>query len=227
MIIDQKVFKPNLTTNLIIEATKEYLSSNIKENQSLSYLEMGCGGGEITYSLKDMLISYDLTMTDISSLAIKKTKERFKDENLNINIYQSNLFNEIPKNKKFDIIISDVAAISEDVLSITDWYDGVSCKTGPDGINLIEKIIKESANYMNDGAALIYPALNLSNLEKLKKTVNKNFSKTITLKSKNWPYNFSDEQKKILKFLKQNNHVNYKELSGVVVFNTEVWMSVF
>ena len=43
---------------------------------------------------------------------------------------------------KFDIIISDVSSIADDVAKYSDWYVGVKCDSGKDGLNNIKKFLK-------------------------------------------------------------------------------------
>ena len=78
---------------------------------------------------------------------------------------------------------------------------------------------------MKEGSVIIYPALNLSNLNSLREITNKNFKTTEVITSKNWPYNFNDEQKNILRSIKKRGSIDFKELSGAIIFNTEVWIS--
>ena len=220
----EKVFTPNLTTKLIIDSVKKYLHSIDNSKENYSYLEMGCGSGEISFELYDFIKDFDITLSDVSPTAIEKTKKRFATLNNNLNFFVSNLYENIPK-KKYDIIISDVAAISEDVLPITNWYEGVSCQTGQDVIDLIKVILEQAKDFMKEGSVIIYPALNLSNLNSLREITNKNFKTTEVITSKNWPYNFNDEQKNILRSIKKRGSIDFKELSGAIIFNTEVWIS--
>jgi methylase of polypeptide subunit release factors len=218
----EKIFKPNLTTQLIISALRGFL-----ENKKIAnYLELGCGGGEITYSCLASLRNSKIVMTDISQKSIDLTIQRFKDNNINIDARKSDLFSAINPNEKFDLIVSDVASISDIFLPETDWYDGVSCDTGSDGLKLISLILENSKKFLNEGGAIIYPALNLSNTTKLKSLAELNFSNTTVLAGKDWPFKFNNPsfEFKLAEF-KNKGLVDFKKMSGLHIFRTEVWMS--
>lgn len=218
----EKIFKPNLTTSLIINALRVFL-----ENKKInSYLELGCGGGEITYSCLEFLCDSKIIMTDISQKSIDSTLTRFRAKNIDIDARQSNLFSAINPNEKFDLIVSDVASISDIFLSETDWYDGVSCDTGADGLKLISLILEKSKKFLNERGAIIYPALNLSNTTKLKSLAEFNFSNTTVLGGKDWPFKFNNPSFEFkLDEFKNKGLIDFKKISGLHIFRTEVWMS--
>ncbi len=218
----EKIFKPNLTTQLIINALRGFL----EKKKIANYLELGCGGGEITYSCLAPLGNSKIVMTDISQISIDATLKRFKDHHINIDARKSDLFSAIDPNEKFDLIVSDVASISDIFLSETDWYDGVSCDSGTDGLQLISKILASSKHYLNEGGAIIYPALNLSNINQLKSIAALYYPNTDIINGKDWPFKFNNPSFEAkLDKLKNEGIINFKKISGLHIFRTEVWIS--
>lgn len=217
-----KVFEPNLTTELIISGAKNFL----QKNKISSYLELGCGCGQITLSNFEYIKKSKIVITDVSDLAINTAKDNFKKIKYNIDARVSNIYESIDKNEKFDLIISDVASISEIFLSQTNWYDGVSCKTGVDGLNLISKVLNGAKNYIHSNGSIIYPVLSLSSENGLKKIISNNFKKTIVLKEKEWPFKFHDQNfiNKLDEY-RDKGYINFKNLSGLHVFKTSVYQS--
>ena len=70
---EEKVFQPNLTTELIISSSQKFLS----RNEISSYLELGCGCGEITFKNILNMNSKKVVITDIGSKAIEVASKRF------------------------------------------------------------------------------------------------------------------------------------------------------
>jgi len=217
-----KIFTPNLTSKLLLKSASDLLSKKPIEN----YIELGCGSGFITFNLTNYLSkSKSVFLTDISNQAIDEVKKVIMNEKLNFTALQSNLFDNVDKSLKFDLILSDVAAISEKLLPITDWYHGVSCETGDDGLALISKLLDKSRSYMNDSCILLYPALSLSNTSLLRTKADSFFENTSVVASKDWPYKFENNDIDYLNKLKDEGIISFKIISGYHVFTTEVWKS--
>jgi methylase of polypeptide subunit release factors len=216
------VFIPNLTSDLLVDSLIRFLELNSIPSK---YIEMGCGSGYITFNVCKFLKNTDVTLSDISEKAIEKVNMQLKLKSLKYKAIISNLFSNIDENN-FDLIVSDVAAISNELTTITNWYDGVSCDTGKDGLKLITELLVKSKNYLSKSGSIIYPVLSLSDKDKLSILTKKLFSKTDVIVSKDWPYKFTDiNHIKLLDYLKKNGFISFKFISGFHVFTTEVWIS--
>lgn len=213
------VFKPNLTSDLIkIEAQKILSKKKIK----LKILEIGCGDGNISKFLieKHTKIKHNFFLSDISLSAVNAAKKNIK--NKNITIKKGNLY-EPWKNQKFDIIISDVSSISEDVSKKSDWYKSVLNKSGKDGLKNILNIMKKTHIYLNKNGIFIFPIISLSNITKLEKTCPEIFSKFKKTKKVFWPLPFFFK-KNIKKFqeLKENKCIYFENKYGMYIAFTQV-----
>lgn len=213
------VFKPNLTSDLIkIEAQKILSKKKIK----LKILEIGCGDGNISKFLieKQKKIKHDFFLSDISLSAVNAAKKNIN--NKKIIIKKGNLYKPW-KNQKFDIIISDVSSISEDVSKKSDWYNSILNKSGKDGLKNILEIMKKTHIYLNKNGIFIFPIISLSNITKLEKTCPKiflNFKKT---KKVFWPLPFFFK-KNIKKFQKlmENEYIYFENKYGMYIAFTQV-----
>lgn len=218
----ESVFTPNLTSSLIVDSLIKFLES---KSSPLKYIEMGCGSGYITFNVSNLLKNTDVTLSDISEIAINEVKKQIDLKSLEYKAIVSNLFNNIQDNN-FDLIVSDVAAISEELTNITTWYDGISCDTGKDGLKLITELLVKSKDYLSKSGSIIYPVLSLSDKGKLDDLTKKLFAKTEVVASKDWPYKFSDVGHiKLLNHLKDSGFISFRYLSGLHIFTTEVWVS--
>jgi 16S rRNA (guanine1207-N2)-methyltransferase len=213
------VFKPNLTSDLIkIEAQKILSKKKIK----LKILEIGCGDGNISKFLieKQKKIKHDFFLSDISLSAVNAAKKNIN--NKNIIIKKGNLYKPW-KNQKFDIIISDVSSISEDVSKKSDWYNSILNKSGKDGLKNILDIMKKTHIYLNKNGIFIFPIISLSNIKKLEKTCPKIFSNFKKTKKVFWPLPFFFK-KNIKKFqeLMENKYIYFENKYGMYIAFTQV-----
>ena len=70
-----------------------------------SLLDMGCGYGVIGLSIKMVYPDIEIDMVDINERAIALSKKGCAQNGLNVNIYQSDLYEKV--NKHFDAILSN------------------------------------------------------------------------------------------------------------------------
>ena len=69
----------------------------------------------------------------------------------------------------FDFIVSDVAAVAEEVSNISPWYKG--CITiCYDGTKHIINIISNTKKYLNKNGKFIFPIISLSDEKKILKS---------------------------------------------------------
>tara|TARA_B100001063_G_scaffold19212_1_gene14807 strand:+ start:38 stop:700 length:663 start_codon:yes stop_codon:yes gene_type:complete len=213
------VFKPNLTSDLIkIEAQKILSKKKIK----IKILEIGCGDGNISKFLieKQKKIKHNFFLSDISLSAVNAAKKNIN--NKNIIIKKGNLYKPW-KNQKFDIIISDVSSISEDVSKKSDWYNSIVNKSGKDGLKNILNIMKKTHIHLNKNGIFIFPIISLSNITKLEKTCPKIFSNFKKTKKVFWPIPFFFK-KNIEKFhkLKENKYIYFESKYGMYIAFTQI-----
>jgi len=175
------VFKRNLTSRIIEDVALGVLSEKSYKGKCL---EVGCGDFNISRNLSDKFNSWSFSGSDISNDAIDIA---IRNDTCNIfDLRVGELFNPW-KGQKFDIIISDVASISEIAANYSDWYDGISCNTGLDGMLLIEKVIVLSKKYLLNDGVFIIPYISLSDIDKQKKILELNFNNVKYVNEKEWP----------------------------------------
>lgn len=200
------VFKENLTSKVLQEVSLEVFL----KNKISKILEIGCGDGNITRFLIDNIHNKNIKFhcSDISDEATKQAKEKLSA--FDCVIKTGPLFTPWI-NQKFDIIISDVSSLADDVASRSEWYNGVICDSGKDGLKNINQIIEEVSNYLNQDGIFVLPMISLSNLDKLKKLLSSKFDNIIYSKPQYWP---------IPEFFK-DNIIIFTELKnlGIIDFN--------
>ena len=153
--VDERVLIPRPDTETLVETALSYL----KGKENIEVLDMCTGSGCVGIS-----ISYEsgcnVLLTDISSEALEVAKEnaeryikgRYK-------LKQSDLFQNIERDKKFDVIVSNPPYLTD------SWYSEVSIEVkkepklafpgfGNDGLDIIRRIVSEGRSYLKKGGLL-------------------------------------------------------------------------
>lgn len=103
------------------------------EKSNPTVLDLGCGYGVIAISIKKLYPLYDVFALDINNRAVKLSRINAKENNVDIIVKQSDLFQKF-KNESFDIIITNPPYII--------------------GKEYIIELIKESKNHLNQNGYL-------------------------------------------------------------------------
>ena len=161
IFLNDKVFKPNLTTFLLIDS----VSKIIKKNQTI--LDLGCGSGFINNYFFHKNLIKKIYSSDISAEAVHCAKFNASHINAPFDIRQGSNFDPW-LNYNFDIIINDISGVSAKLTSITDWFDFAPNNSGVDGLDFTIEILNSFEKYLNFGGLFLFPIISLSNKLKLK-----------------------------------------------------------
>ena len=148
LYVDENVLIPRFETEELVENTIKLLKDR---NNNPNILDLCCGSGAIGIALKSKLNNSRVTMSDISANALSVAKKNRDKYNLDINIIESDLFNNI--NDKFDCIISNPPYIknNEEIEDIVKNNEpSIALYGGIDGLDYYERILKDINNYLND-----------------------------------------------------------------------------
>ncbi|MFC1718687.1 methyltransferase [Candidatus Poribacteria bacterium] len=175
------IFHPTDTSNLLIDACKLSIPSPRK------ILDLGCGCGIVGIVLARLgLCKEPLFASDISKEAVALAKENASRMSVEYIARCGSLF-EPWRGEKFDVIIDDVAGLSDDIAEISSWYPaGVDCNAGRDGTSWIIQVIEQSRQYLAEGGTLIFPVLSLSNEEKILQILKKTYPFHELIIKKDW-----------------------------------------
>jgi len=210
------VFQENLTSK-ILQQRSSLLANKFK--REIDILEIGCGDGNISnFIIKNQKKKHNFYLSDISNHAIKSAKKKI--------LYKKCLFKTGKwlnpwSDQKFDIIISDVSSINDFIAKKSNWYNGVVCNSGNDGLNNIEKILSNINQNLKKNGKFILPIISLSNEKKLIRMLEKRFLKVSYSKKIVWPIPkfFKKNKAKYLK-LKEESKINFEEKFGMYLAYT-------
>ena len=219
LTILKKVFYPTLTSIFLINCSLKKIRKPSK------ILDIGCGSGIVGISLYKLgKINEPVYFSDISKEAIQNLKINASNHKINFIAKKGSLF-EPWQDYKFDYIINTVSGISQSIATKSKWYQGVSCKAGVEGTNLVNKIISQSKKYLNKNGALIIPTISLSDENKIKTQMKKYFSKVIKIATIDWP--LPEEMyihEKLLNKLKKQNSIDFQMKWGIIICSTSIYM---
>ncbi len=217
LYLNKKVFAPNLTTFLLIKASKKLIK---KKNK---VLELGCGSGIISNYLYKKKFIEKIYASDISNSAIDCSIFNAIQNKAKYEIKKSKLFDNW-KDYKFDIIINDISAITSKLNPISGWYDYAPNDSGSDGIKFTIKILNEFKKYTNKNGKMIIPIIGLANKKKILSFMKKKSIKFKKMYSQDWPLPKQFyRHKKLLLNLKKKNIIKFEEKFGFLTTKTEIY----
>lgn len=139
---------PRYETEYLIELTLKEIKKMNLANPKI--LDLCTGSGAIGLTLKSLLPSSEVTLSDISKDALMVANKNKNELNLDVNIIESDLFKNIPG--KFDIIISNPPYVmTNETLPKEVLYEPhLALYSGPKGIDHIEEIFKNIKSHLNN-----------------------------------------------------------------------------
>lgn len=139
---------PRYETEYLIELTLKEIKKMNLANPKI--LDLCTGSGAIGLTLKSLLPSSEVTLSDISKDALMVANKNKNELNLDVNIIESDLFKNIQG--KFDIIISNPPYVmTNEILPKDVLYEPhLALFSGPKGIDHIEEIFKNIKSHLNN-----------------------------------------------------------------------------
>lgn len=139
--VDQRCLIPRPETEFLVELIKNKVSSPVK------ILDVGTGTGCIALMLKKLFPESIVDACDISDEALNLAKENSEINNLEINLFQSDLLSAV-EDTDYDVIVANLPYIPTSTLSslaseVIDHEPLIALDGGDDGLLYINKLIKE------------------------------------------------------------------------------------
>ena len=214
------VFQRNLTSILLEKALRDHLR---KCPNGTQILEIGCGDGNITRAIASEFMGNKYFASDISKAAVEAAKNLCSHEVGQIIEFRISDGLDAWVDKKVDVVLCDISAINQRIAELSDWYIGVDCNTGDDGLGAIRPIIQNVKNHLGSGGVFILPTISLSNTDELERVLTQNFRSVTMVENKDWPM-----PKNLSKEIQNNNipdkgiNWNTKNKFGIEIASTGV-----
>ena len=178
------VFQRNLTSILLEKALRNHLEMR---PGAIHILEIGCGDGNISRAIASDFMGNKYFASDISKAAVEKARNLCSFEVSKIIEFRISDGLDAWTDKKFDIILCDISAINQTIAELSDWYIGVDCKTGNDGLGSIRPVIKKVKDYLKPNGVFILPRISLSNTLEMENLLKSSFCSVTIVEEKDWP----------------------------------------
>lgn len=157
--VDKRVIIPR---SFIAELILEQFIPWIENPSLINYtLDLCTGSGCLSILLADAFPQTKIDAIDISSIALEVAFYNIKKYALNdrINLIESDLYTVLPKNRRYDLIVSNPPYIDIDTMNklpIEYQHEPqLALIGGIDGMDIVRKIIKQSINYLTPQGSLI------------------------------------------------------------------------
>lgn len=175
--VKEGVLIPRFETEELVYNTKEYILKYF--GSDISIIDIGTGSGAIGLTLKKEIPNLNVTLTDISDIALEVAKYNSEKLNVSVDIYKSNMLEEVIKRKKkFDIIVSNPPYLrkDEEIMDIVKQYEpSIALYGGLDGLKYYEEILKDAKKVLNKRAILAFE-IGSNQSEELVKLISKYFN---------------------------------------------------
>ena len=192
-----QVFRPTLISENCAKLT---------DFRDKSILDLGCGIGPLAiYFAKNG--AREVSACDIFEKHLEYTKKNARLNEVEIEIFQSDLFSNVKK--KFDVICCDVSGVDKKVAEMTGWFPGEVPKADETGSNLIIKVVEESNKYLNKSGILNIATTSFSDVVSIENKISKNFLNSDVLIKIDVP--FSRRLKENINLL---NEKSYKKIKS-------------
>ena len=139
--VDQRCLIPRPETEFLIELIKN------KSDNPKKILDVGTGTGCIALMLKKLYPESTVDACDISLESLDLAKENSEINNLEINLFQSDLLSDVEE-VDYDIIVANLPYIPTETLTsleseVVDYEPLLALDGGVDGLLYINRLIKE------------------------------------------------------------------------------------
>ena len=146
--VNKNVLIPRFETEQLIELTMEYIED--KFDDVVDILDIGTGSGCIAIILKKN-INCNVDAVDVSTDALKVAEYNKKLNNVDINLFKSDMLSSV--SKKYDVIISNPPYIGreEDIEGIVEKNEPhIALYADNDGLYYYEEILKNCKKNLKD-----------------------------------------------------------------------------
>ena len=170
--VDNRVLIPRQDTESLVEAVIVALH----EFPEADVLDLCAGSGAIGLSVKTLIPSARVTLTDVSKEALEVVRKNAHDLNVDVDIRHGDLFKAVGKDK-FDLIASnppyipraDLAGLQREVRR----EPMLALDGGQDGLDLYRRIAAEASAHLNPGG-FIYLEVGIGEAEPVLALVTEN-----------------------------------------------------
>lgn len=157
-IVSHKVMIPRPETETVVERVMDIIALNNIKNM----LDLGTGSGIIAITVSLNFPELQICATDISddALNVARKNAMLHGVQSRIEFVKSDLFSGLYPGEKFDLIVTNPPYIPSGIIplldpEVRDYEPRVAIDGGPDGLDVIRRIARDSPRYLEKGGFLV------------------------------------------------------------------------
>lgn len=154
--VNKKVLTPRMETELLVE---QVLKAE-KNFKNATILDLGTGSGAIAIAVAK---NCDATVTaiDVSKAALAVAEQNAKKNGVKVEFLHSNLFQDLKRKRKFDIIVSNPPYIPSSILpkldkNVRECDPALALDGGEDGLDFYREIISKAGKRLNSNGIIFF-----------------------------------------------------------------------
>jgi release factor glutamine methyltransferase len=139
------------------EAAVDWALEIIPTTQSSTVLDLGTGSGAIGLAIKANRVNSTVTLLDASQASLAVASSNAVSLGLAVHTLQSNWFENVPNNERFDLIVSNPPYIADGDahLAALKHEPLMALTSGVDGLDAIRRIVQDAPRYLKPGGWLL------------------------------------------------------------------------
>lgn len=154
--VNKKVLTPRMETELLVEQVLK-CQKNFK---NCTILDLGTGSGAIAIAIAKNC-NATVTAIDISKMALALAEQNAKKNGVKIEFLHSNLFQDLKRKRKFDIIVSNPPYIPSSTLpkldkNVKECDPVLALDGGEDGLDFYREIISKLGKRLNSNGYVFF-----------------------------------------------------------------------
>lgn len=160
VFVNEDVLIPRMETEEVVLEFVKNIKENYTPEDKLKILDLCTGSGAITIGINKYLKEYNIEYyaSDISKEALKVAAANFQYHNIDVNVVESDLFENM-SGLKFDGIISNPPYISKNGIvddNVAKYEPNIALFANNDGLEIYERILDEVNNHLKEKSLLCF-----------------------------------------------------------------------
>ena len=154
--VNKKVLTPRMETEILVE---QVLKAE-KNYKNCTILDLGTGSGAIAVALAKNCDA-KITAIDVSKVALATAEANAKKNDAKIEFLHSNLFDNLKRKRRFDIIVSNPPYIPSDEIpkldkNVRECDPLLALDGGKDGLDFYRAIISKAPSRLNSNGQIFF-----------------------------------------------------------------------
>jgi release factor glutamine methyltransferase len=153
LAVTSDVLVPRPDTEVAVEWALEIIPTT----QASTVLDLGTGSGAIGLAIKANRANSTVTLLDASQASLAVASSNAVSLGLAVHTLQSNWFQNVPNNERFDLIVSNPPYIADGDahLAALKHEPLMALTSGVDGLDAIRRIVQDAPRYLKRGGWLL------------------------------------------------------------------------